>query len=446
MDSFPKFDESEPSLWPKNITLEEARESVAGRVDFRETVAYDYVSFIYFLGMDPDLFPDPNTASDDHTKRMRQIRRECRGIIFHKDGHILSRRFQKFFNIGELPETNIDNITITQPFVLLEKLDGSMIAPFFVEGTLRYCTKSGYTDSSKIVEEFVAKHSDDIPYNKFCIEAIECGFSPIFEWCSPAGRIVLEYKEESLHLLALRHNITGNYVPFDQVISLASSRGIPYVKKWQMKDFDEEESKRDLSGDALKSLHRHIQSQVGVEGFVLQQSNGVMYKIKTSWYFTFHRSTQFLKYYGERHVWESILNGTFDDIKAWLPGPVRDAINRFASELMSRAEAISKTLLATASEGFQSNPERSAYNAQIIVPCKEPSQKPILWKIYAELVEGKNPVTPQLVYEWVLENLRTNTSSSKTLKKNSGLVGNLSYEAYRPKNEVTHVFAETADE
>jgi hypothetical protein len=46
---------SEPDLsttwFPTNITLEDAREAVAGRVDFKETKSDDYYSFVYFLGM-----------------------------------------------------------------------------------------------------------------------------------------------------------------------------------------------------------------------------------------------------------------------------------------------------------------------------------------------------------------------------------------------------------
>ena len=181
-------------------------------------------------------------------------------------------------------------------------------------------------------------------------------------------------------------------------------------------------------------------------GRVLQQANGVMYKIKTSWYFTFHRSTQFMKYYGEKHVWESILNGTFDDVKAWLPTIVRDAINRFAAELMMRAENAAKELLKQGEDGFKAFPLRADFNTNVIAKTPETARKAILWKIYAALGENKAPMTAQLVYEWILEGLRVNTSSAKTLKKNSGIVGDLTYEDYRPKNDVTHVFTETTDE
>lgn len=78
--------------------------------------------------MAADIFPDPETAPDQQTRRLWAIRRELRGLIFSAaDGTVISRRFHKFFNIGELPETQPEKVDMSIPFVVLEKLDGSMI-------------------------------------------------------------------------------------------------------------------------------------------------------------------------------------------------------------------------------------------------------------------------------------------------------------------------------
>lgn len=51
--------------------------------------------------------------------------RECRGLIFCAETHkVISRRLHKFFNIGELPETQAELIDITRPHIILEKMDG----------------------------------------------------------------------------------------------------------------------------------------------------------------------------------------------------------------------------------------------------------------------------------------------------------------------------------
>jgi RNA ligase len=51
--------------------------------------------------------------------------RECRGLIFNAEtGEVISRRLHKFFNIGELPETQAEKVDITRPHIILEKMDG----------------------------------------------------------------------------------------------------------------------------------------------------------------------------------------------------------------------------------------------------------------------------------------------------------------------------------
>ena len=94
----------------------------------------------------------------------------------------MSRRFHKFFNIGEQEETAIEKIDFKRKHFFLVKLDGSMISPFYTLGKLRYATKQTVTDTSLIVEEFVK--NSGIDYDKFCENWIHKNYSPMFEWCS----------------------------------------------------------------------------------------------------------------------------------------------------------------------------------------------------------------------------------------------------------------------
>ena len=54
------------------------------------------------------------------------IRRECRGIKFGLDGHIIARPFHKFFNVGEREETLPNNLDFSADHTVFTKLDGSM--------------------------------------------------------------------------------------------------------------------------------------------------------------------------------------------------------------------------------------------------------------------------------------------------------------------------------
>lgn len=62
--------------------------------------------------------------------------------------------------------------------LILEKLDGSMIAPFLLNGKIRFGTKMGITDIALDVE----RHVSDIELT-FIKDRIDENKTPIFEWC-----------------------------------------------------------------------------------------------------------------------------------------------------------------------------------------------------------------------------------------------------------------------
>src|SRR5574343_2058061 len=124
--------------------IEKHNESLGSKA-FIEADRGDHVIFNYVVAFEGS-FPEPNTG-DHHTDRERAILRECRGLIMCKNtGLPLARRFQKFFNVNEKPETQIGAIDWSKPHVILEKLDGSMITPCMSGGRLRWGTKMGATD------------------------------------------------------------------------------------------------------------------------------------------------------------------------------------------------------------------------------------------------------------------------------------------------------------
>lgn len=101
-------------MFVHDIRLEDVREAIKGRTDFRECQYEDHIIFVYFLGMGTkqfnpedftdlssakDIFPDPETAPDERTRLLWRLRRECRGNVFSREtGKLICRRFHKFFN------------------------------------------------------------------------------------------------------------------------------------------------------------------------------------------------------------------------------------------------------------------------------------------------------------------------------------------------------------
>jgi len=141
------------------------------------------------------------------------IRRECRGIIFDsKTGDIIRRPFHKFFNAGEREETMLRRINLSQQHFILKKLDGSMIVPFRTsDNILRIGTKMGETEVAQQAAQFIFEREH---YQNFIYHCLEQNLSPIFEWVSRKQRIVIDYPEDDLILLAVRHINTGEYLPY----------------------------------------------------------------------------------------------------------------------------------------------------------------------------------------------------------------------------------------
>lgn len=242
------------------------------------------------------------------------LRRECRGIIFDEKGVIIRRPFHKFFNIGEREETLARNINLSNSHVILDKLDGSMIVPFFVEGRMIWGTKMGDTDVAKPVQSFAMANTN---YLTFANSMIFSGWSPIFEWCSRKQKIVIDHPEDQLILTAVRNIRSGHYMPYDTMCNEAAECDIPVVKTFS--------SQADIN-----SFIEHVRGLENVEGYVIRFPGG-MYKMKCDWYVTIHKAKEAILQ--DRNIVELILENKLDDIISHLDEKEANAIRDFSSEI-----------------------------------------------------------------------------------------------------------------
>jgi RNA ligase len=268
-------------------------------------------TIINYVVSSPDLFmwpEDPSISSEEAHRRA--IIREARGLIFDKDGLIIRRPFHKFKNIGESEETLPRNIDLTQPHVIVEKLDGSMIAPFFVNGQMRFGTRMGVTDVADQARAFVEQHDNRLGYIGLIEDAADEGYTVIFEWMSRKQMIVIDHREDRLEVIAIRNIQTGEYLSYEQVAFTCASFVVPYVKKF------------DVSGaTCAQSVSDYVASLVGVEGVVIN-IDGMMYKAKGNWYVGIHKARDSIR--EERHVIQYIVDEKVDDILPKLEQEDRD--------------------------------------------------------------------------------------------------------------------------
>lgn len=92
---------------------------------------------------------------------------------------MISRRFHKFFNIGELPECEDDKVRLHEkPYHILEKMDGSLVAPLLTDGKVKLGSKMGVTEmSNKMEDDFLA--SSKVDYIPFCEEWMSKDYTPV---------------------------------------------------------------------------------------------------------------------------------------------------------------------------------------------------------------------------------------------------------------------------
>lgn len=320
--------------------------AIAGRDEFVVSVKDDYTVINYNVMMS-DTFPPINVA--DGSAKMQEerslhnrLRRECRGIIFDTaTGDIIRRPFHKFFNVNEREETMADNIDLSKSHVIMDKLDGSMIAPFIVNGQLIWGSKMGKTDMTGPVEEFVKNNLD---YEKFARWCISRGETPIFEWCSRKQRIVLDYPEDRLILTAVRHMQSGNYAPLAHLRSSTTNVSTKETYISLVHVFDPQTN--------MDEFINYVKTLVDTEGFVMD-FGGHKVKLKCDWYVALHKAKEaILKDY---NIVELILDNLLDDVKAHLPVEDRDRLTQFETNfnnaLMNVVRSIVPRLIAINQDG-----------------------------------------------------------------------------------------------
>lgn len=256
----------------------------------------------------------------DHPARV-----ECRGLKFDADGPVLARPFQKFFNVGERAGVMPHELDFSQPHVVMDKLDGSMIHPALVDGEVVFMTRMGRTDVARACESL---HLTDRLKRAFALYCSgQC--TPIFEWTAPQNRIVVPYPESRLTLLAARNNVSGTYLSRALLHDLAASLGAPLVG----------EHAPHASATDLVAAARAMR---GAEGFVVAFAGGLMVKAKAEEYVLKHRAKESVLQ--EKNVLALVLRDDIDDVLPLLEDSDRVEVERYRSAVLAGVEQSARTL------------------------------------------------------------------------------------------------------
>ena len=273
-----------------------------------------------------------------YDRAWNDVTKKCRGLIVNSDtGEVVARPLEKFFNLGEHDE---NDPTLTGPFTIANKLDGSLgiIYPLTTHEFGNECdewavaTRGSFTSPQAIkATEMLKDYQFDIPP----------GCTLLVEIIYPQNRIVVDYgKEEKLVAIASIYNKTGgNYSSLPGVICDPYEEGEPLAVKWSG-----EVTPTSVANFNPASVLARAGAEVpgdpnGDEGYVLQFTNsGVRVKVKFDEYVRLHR---ILTNVSARTLWSLLVeNKPVDDVLDKVPDEFYNWVRDTVAELKTNFKAL----------------------------------------------------------------------------------------------------------
>jgi RNA ligase len=381
--------------FPQIETIEDVLDDINGYDEIRVMAKGDYTVINYAVAFEETFawdLEDPHASS---------IRRECRGLIFNKEGKLISRPYHKFFNAGEKEETQLNKINLYEPHVVLEKLDGSMIRPIPTADGFVLATKAGVTDIAQQAEEFIA---DKPEYTEFIRSSIACGLTPIFEWCSRKNRIVIDYPEDQLILTAVRDTLSGTYVNYPLIVETGKNYGIPVVKAVD-----------GLSVQNIELFVKQVREWEDNEGIVLRFDTGHMIKVKADDYILRHKSKESINQ--EKNVIQVVLDDAVDDMIPLLTKEDAERLKNFQKAFWDSVEHTAMDMNDLYNAGNTMYPDKKEFAVNFVQKMILPFHAPIMYAI-----RGGRPTI-----EVIKEMIRKSLTSQAKLNDNRWLWGNLDW-------------------
>ena len=156
---------------------------------------------------------------------------ECRALILScPDFYILSRSFDRFYNLGEGGNFSENEFSLNDS-ICFTKIDGSLINMFndgknWHVSTRKMAFAEGETNKGNSFRKLVESVTGNL--NEFFKDSREevKNYTIICEIVSPETRIVVPYKETKLYVLAIRNKFTGEYLSQEEVENFAYTKKV----------------------------------------------------------------------------------------------------------------------------------------------------------------------------------------------------------------------------
>lgn len=253
----------------------------------------------------PNLYSLNFTSRVFHKRLWNENTVQARGLFVDRmTGDVKLRSYNKFFNLNERPETELNNLanTLSFPVEIRTKENGYLSILGVINDELVFASKSTtegiHVDLfKKLFQKLPTSLQEEI---KELLKRNCC--SMMFEVISQEDTHIIKYDQDHLYVLDMIQNtldVNGKHIDvsfsremlaeLDSILKKYDTQLISIVKTVQQVNTMDE-----LTNIINKELNSHHES----EGFVLVDSNGFMTKFKGPYYNTWkHRRNRILEPY-----------------------------------------------------------------------------------------------------------------------------------------------------
>lgn len=206
---------------------------------------------------------------------------KARGL-FVKDNKVVARSYNKFFNIGERPETEMDSLreNLVFPVCAYVKYNGflAMISADPTEGGKLFIASKSTNegDFAGYIRDVLDKTLTTAQQEEFAEYLHKNDCTAVFECIDPIhDQHIVEYSHPHLVLLDLVYNdFNYSHAGYYTLIDVAGHFGF-YCKVL---------SKVIANWQEFETFIDKWAARAYIEGFVFEDANGFMVKYKTPWY------------------------------------------------------------------------------------------------------------------------------------------------------------------
>lgn len=303
--------------------------------------------------------------------------RACRGVIVDfQNKKLLTRPFDKFYNVGEAEAPSLRELERKMGFTVMEKLDGSMILTPYDEVTNTFfASTKGSIDSEQGIWA-TSRIPESVKDKKLLWK-----YTLMWEMISKEYQIVIPYDkkgyEEGLYLIGVRENTSEKLFSPSEVHAFA--------KEYKLKTF------KTYEFPSIQSiLDNSKELPFSEEGYVIRfHDDDLMVKVKSKEYLRVHR---FVSNLSSKNILDVLIAGQENEIYDNLflvPEEYRDDVEKTMRDFQREALAFRNQCYVY----FADAPKDDRKTFALHVNAKVPGEyKGFLFKLF----ENKDPELPSI--------------------------------------------------